>query len=456
MGDGKMTDNGKGGKMKEVLDRYRDLSAQSQALFRRAERVMPGGIGHSFRYHWPYPVYAVRAKGSKFWDVDGNEYVDLWMAHYARITGHAPDFIIDELARKLSDGIHVGIVNEYEVEFAEMLCEIVRSAEKVRFCCTGTEATMYAVRLARGYTDRKMILKIEGGWHGPNPDLMHKINIPLESAESLGLLPEISEYTKTLPFNDIEGAMRVIEETADDLAGVIIEPIPGTGFIPPDPRYLKALREETSKVGALLIFDEIITGFRLSLGGGQEEFGIKPDLTTLGKIAGGGMPIGIVAGRKDIMDMCDHTKRPNRWERVNIGGGTFSGIPMAMIAGLLQVQYLKENAHWIYPRLKEMGERVRKGTEEAFRQNGISARCYGYGSLYQVAFPLDKNERLMSPRDILDRTDSHKRDVEYKLRMMNEGVFVVKGGGAISTEHSEEDIEKIIRASQKVAREMGS
>ena len=280
MGDGKMTDNGKGGKMKEVLDRYRDLSAQSQALFRRAERVMPGGIGHSFRYHWPYPVYAVRAKGSKFWDVDGNEYVDLWMAHYARITGHAPDFIIDELARKLSDGIHVGIVNEYEVEFAEMLCEIVRSAEKVRFCCTGTEATMYAVRLARGYTDRKMILKIEGGWHGPNPDLMHKINIPLESAESLGLLPEISEYTKTLPFNDIEGAMRVIDETADDLAGVIIEPIPGTGFIPPDPRYLKALREETSKVGALLIFDEIITGFRLSLGGGQEEFGI-----TLGSYA---------------------------------------------------------------------------------------------------------------------------------------------------------------------------
>jgi glutamate-1-semialdehyde 2,1-aminomutase len=433
MEDGKMTHSKKGGKMKEVLDRYRGLSPQSEALFRRAERVMPGGISHSFRYHWPYPVYAVRAKGSKFWDVDGNEYVDL------------------------SDGIHVGIVNEYEVEYAEMLSEIIPSAEKVRFCCTGTEATMYAIRLARGYTDRKLILKVEGGWHGPNPDLMYRINAPLESAESLGLVPEISQYTKTLPFNDIEGAMRTIEETADDLAGVIIEPIPGTGFIPPDPRYLKALREGTSKVGALLIFDEIITGFRLSLGGGQEEFGIRPDLTTLGKIAGGGMPIGIVAGSRDIMDMCDHTTRPNRWERVNIGGGTFSGIPMAMMAGLLlQVQYLRENAHWIYPRLKEMGERVRKGTEEAFRQNGVNARCYGYGSLYQVAFPLDKDERLTSPRDILDRTDSQKRDVEYKLRMMNEGVFVIKGGGAISTEHSEEDIEEILRASQKVAREMGS
>ena len=451
-----MTYDAKGGKMEQVLERYRGLSTQSKALFRRAERVMPGGISHSFRYYWPYPVYAVRAKGSKFWDVDGNEYVDLWMAHYARITGHSPAFIIDGLARKLSDGLHVGIVNQHEVEYAEMLCDIIPSAEKVRFCCTGTEATMYAVRLARGYTDRKVILKIEGGWHGPNPDLTYKINPPLEHAESLGLLPEMSGYTRVLSFNDIEGAMRTIEEDADDLAGVIIEPVPGTGFIPADVHYLKALREETLRVGALLIFDEIITGFRLSLGGAQEEFGVKPDLTTLGKVAGGGMPMGIVAGRRDIMDMCDHRARPNKWERVNIGGGTFSGTPIAMMAGLLQVQHLRKNAPWIYPKLKEMGQRVRMGVEEAFRQNGINARCHGCGSLYQVAFPLGKDEEIRSPRDILDRTDSHKRDVEYKLRMMNEGIFVVKGGGAISTEHSEEDIERIIRATHKVAKEMGS
>ncbi|UCD70916.1 MAG: aspartate aminotransferase family protein [Syntrophobacterales bacterium] len=440
--------------MEEVLERYRGSTPKSEALFQRAEKVMPGGIGHSYRYHWPYPVYAIRAKGSKFWDVDGNEYVDLWMAHYARITGHAPDFIIDGLAQKLSDGLHVGIVNQHEVEFAEMLCDIIPSAEKVRFCCTGTEATMYAVRLARGYTDRKVILKIEGGWHGPNPELMYKITSPLESAESLGLLPETSRYTKTLPFNDIEAAMRAIAEDAHDLAGVIIEPVPGAGCIPADVHYLKALREETLRVGALLIFDEIITGFRVSLGGAQEEFGIVPDLTTLGKVAGGGMPIGIIVGRRDIMDMCDHITRPNTWERVNIGGGTFSGTPIGMMAGLLQVQYLKESAHLIYPKLREMGERVRRGVEEALRQNGINARCHGYGSLYQVVFPFGKDEGIRSPRDILDRTDSQKRDVEYKLRMMNEGVFVVKGGGALSTEHSDEDIDKIIRATQKIAQEM--
>jgi len=451
-----MTYDAKGGKMEEVLERYRGLTAKSEAIFRRAESVMPGGISHSYRYYWPYPVYAVRAKGSKFWDVDGNEYVDLWMAHYARITGHAPAFIINGLAQRLSNGLHVGMVNQYEVEFAEMLCDIIPSAEKVRFCCTGTEATMYAVRLARGYTDRKVILKVEGGWHGPNPDLIYKISPPLKHVESLGLLPEMSGYTRVLPFNDIEGALKAIEEDADDLAGVIIEPVPGIGFIPADVHYLKTLREETLRVGALLIFDEIITGFRLSPGGAQEEFGIKPDLTTLGKVAGGGMPIGIVAGRRDIMDMCDHRARPNKWERVNIGGGTFSGTPMAMMAGLLQVQYLRENAHWIYPKLKEMGQRVRMGTEEAFRQNGINVRCHGCGSLCQLAFPLGKDEEIRSPRDILDRTDSHKRDVEYKLRMMNEGVFVVKGGGALSTEHSEGDIEKIIRATQKVAKEMGS
>ncbi len=212
--------------MEEVLERYRGLSRQSEALFKRAEKVMPGGISHSYRYYWPYPVYSARAKGSKFWDLDGNEYVDLWMAHYARITGHAPDFIIDGLAPKLSDGLHVGMVNQYEVEFAEMLCEIIPCAEKVRFCCTGTEATMYAVRLARGYTERKVILKIEGGWHGPNSNLIYKINTPLEHGESLGLLPEMSKYTKTIPFNDIKGAIEAIKEDAGDLAGVSIEPVP--------------------------------------------------------------------------------------------------------------------------------------------------------------------------------------------------------------------------------------
>ena len=156
------------------------------------------------------------------------------------------------------------------------------------------------------------------------------------------------------------------------------------------------------------------------------------------------------------MDMCDHRARPNKWERVNIGGGTFSGTPIAMMAGFLQVRYLRENAHWIYPKLKEVGQTVRTRVEEAFRQNGINARCHGYGSLYQVAFPLEEDERIRSPRDILERTDLKKRDIEYKLRMMNQGVFVVKGGGAISTEHSEEDIEKIIRATEKAARQMRS
>ena len=442
--------------MEEVLERYRGLNPQSEALFKRAQRVMAGGISHSFRYYWPYPVYAVRAKGSKFWDMDGNEYVDLWMAHYARITGHAPDFIIDGLAQKLPDGLHVGMVNQYEVEYAELLCDIIPCAEKVRFCCTGTEATMYAVRLARGYTERKVILKIEGGWHGPNSNLIYKVNPPLEHAESLGLLPEMSKYTKTIPFNDIEGAIEAIRKDAEDLAGVVIETIPGTGFIPAEVHYLKALREETLRVGALLIFDEVITGFRVSLGGAQGEFGIEPDLCTLGKITGGGMAIGIVAGRRDIMDMCNHMTRPNKWERVNIGGGTFSGTPIAMTASLLQIQYLKENASWIYPKLKELGERTKKGVEEAFRQNGIDAQINGYGSLYQVTFPLQRDAKIRSPRDVLERTDLRKRDVHYKLGMMNEGIFVVKGGGALSTEHSEEDIEKIIRATHKVAKEMGS
>jgi glutamate-1-semialdehyde 2,1-aminomutase len=442
--------------MEGVLERYRGLTPQSEALFERAEKVMSGGVSHLQRYYWPYPVYAARAEGSKFWDVDGNEYVDLWMAHYARITGHAPDFIINGLSQKLTDGIHVGIVNEYEVEYAEQLCEIIPCSEKVRFCCSGTEATMYAVRVARGYTNRKAILKVEGGWHGSNIDLLYRVNHPLEHDESLGLLPEMSTYAKTIPFNDIDGAIATIREEAEDLAAVIIEPVPGSGFLPADVPYLKRIREETTKVGSLLIFDEIITGLRLSLGGAQGEFGIEPDLCTLGKIAGGGMPIGVVAGRADIMDMCSQMARPEKWDRVNIGGGTFSGTPIGMMAGLLQVQYLKENSRSIYPKLKELGDRVRQGVEEAFRKNGINAQVNGYGSLYQVVFPFEKGTEVRSPQDIIARTDLRKRDVEYKLRMMNEGVFVVKGGGALSTEHSEDDVEKIIRATHKVAEKMAS
>ncbi len=264
---------------------------------------MPGGISHNIHYFPPYPFYVKYAKGPKVWDVDGNEIVDLWMGHYTHLLGHHADVIVEAIERQVKEGIHWGIVFEKQIEWAELVHELIPSAEMVRFCCSGTEATMYAVRLARAYTGKNTILKIAGGWHGANPDLTFAIKAPYDQRESLGILPDLERFTKSIPFNDIPRTQEILHQNKKDLAGIILELATGEGgFVPATTEYLKMLRSETEASGALLIFDEVITGFRLSLGGGQKRFGITPDLTTLGKIVGGGLPVGAVAGKKEIME----------------------------------------------------------------------------------------------------------------------------------------------------------
>jgi len=435
-----------------VLKDYRTRTPESEKLFERAKKVMAGGVCHNIRYFPPYPFYIKEARGSKVWDVDGNEYIDLWMAHYEAILGHSPEIIVNEVSRILSKGMHWGLVNEYQVELAELICQVVPSAEKVRFCCSGTEATMYAVRLARAFTGKSVILKVEGGWHGANTDLSVAIHSPYEEKESAGLLPEVSQYTKSVPFNDVEGSLRIMRQNAENLAAVLIEPVPGQGYVPAESGYLEALREEARKLDALLIFDEVIDGFRLSLGGAQEKYGIIPDLTTLGKILGGGMPIGAVVGKKDILDLSDPTRVNSKW--VLAGGGTFSANPLSMAAGIRMITYLKENADIIYPELDRNGERIRREIEKAFNDNGVLARGIGDGSLFGLHFPFKEEAELRSPKDIEELTDLERRDEDLKLRMLRHGVHVWKGGGALSTAHSDEDIQSIIEAYRKVAREM--
>ena len=284
--------------MKHYSDAYRQKTQKSEALFKRARKVMPGGISHNIHYFPPYPFYVKYAKGPKVWDVDGNEIVDLWMGHYTHLLGHHHDVIVEAIERQVKEGIHWGIVFEKQIEWAELIHELIPSAEMVRFCCSGTEATMYAVRLARAYTGKNTILKIAGGWHGANPDLTLAIKAPYDQRESLGLLPDLERFTKSIPFNDIPRTQEILHQNKKDLAGIILELATGEGgFVPATMDYLKMLRSETEASGALLIFDEVITGFRLSLGGGQKRFGITPDLTTLGKIMGGGLPVGAVAGK---------------------------------------------------------------------------------------------------------------------------------------------------------------
>ena len=441
--------------MESYFDAYRDRTPGSERLFKRAREVMPGGISHGVHFFPPYPFYVKGAEGSKVWDVDGNEYVDLWMGHYTHILGHHPREIVEGIEKELRVGIHWGIVFEKQIELAELIRDLVPCAEMVRFCCSGTESTMYAVRIARAYTRKNVILKIAGGWHGANSDLTYSIKMPYDKPETLGLLPELQHYGKAIPYNDIDATLQVIRENQEDLAGIILEPVSGEGgFIPAAIDYLRMLRSETERLGAVLIFDEVITGFRISLGGAQAKFGVIPDLTTLGKIVGGGMPVGAVVGKREILEKTSPEIKGNKWEKIMVGGGTFSSHPLTVAAGLAMLNYLRVHAHEVYPLLEEKGEKVRQGVERALRQNGVNGLVTGTGSLYQTHFPLVSDAVLDSPHSIHRLTNLEKKEVEFRLRMMNHGVHVMHGGGALSLAHSEGDIARIIEAAGEVAREM--
>jgi glutamate-1-semialdehyde 2,1-aminomutase len=441
--------------MENFFDAYRSKTPRSEKLFKRAREVMPGGISHNIHFSPPYPFFVKKTKGSKIWDADGNEYIDLWMGNYTHVLGHRSPVIVRAIEAQLKEGIHWGLVYQKQVEWAELIRELVPSAEMVRFCCSGTEATMYAVRLARAFTGRKTILKIVGGWHGANPDLSLGIKTPYEREESLGLLPELQRYTKTIPFNDPAGSLAVIHKNRKDLAGIILEPVVGEGgFTAARKEYLQMLRSETERLEALLIFDEVISGFRVALGGAQERFKITPDLTTLGKITGGGLPVGALVGKREIVEKSSPEKKVNKWERILIGGGTFSAHPLTAAAGVAMLRYLRDHRQKVYPLLESKGEKVRKGVQEALDREGLNAVVTGIGSLFQTHFPFRKGETLNSPHSINRFTDIEKREVEFRLRMLTKGIHVMHGGGSVTLSHSDKDIKKIIKAAREVAREM--
>lgn len=441
--------------MKDFLETYQNKTPLSKKLFNRAKDVMPGGISHNIHFFPPYPFFLKGAKGSRIWDVDGNEYIDLWMGHYTHILGHHPDVIIKAIEEQLEEGIHWGIVFEKQVILAELIKELIPSAEMVRFCCSGTEATMYAVRLARAYTGKSMILKVAGGWHGANPYLSFGIKAPYEMEESLGLLPETKRATDIIWFNDIERSLEVIYKYRNDLAGIILEPVIGEGgFVSATIEYLEALRKETERMGALLIFDEVISGFRVSLGGAQERFRIIPDLTTLGKIMGGGFPVGAIVGKRIILEKTSPEIKGKKWEKILIGGGTFSSHPFTVSAGLAILNYLKSHRNEVYHILEEKGEKICKGMQDAFDSKGINALVTGTGSLFQTHFPFERDKKLDSPHSIHQWTDIEKREIEFRLRMLTKGIHVMHGGGSVSMAHTDSDIERIIEATCEVAKEM--
>ncbi len=441
----------------DYLSQYRAKTPRSIELYKRSAKVMPGGISHRYRHIAPHPFFMKAGSGSRIWDVDGNEYIDLWMGHFALILGHKPAVFKEAFEEVAQAGAHWGLLHEYQIQFGELLQEIVPCAEKLIFGVSGTEATMYAVRLARAFTRKSTVLKVAGGWHGGNSELVWAVKAPFDKPESAGLIPGIDAYTKIISYNDPESTLRTIQSAKQDLACVIIEPVlGGGGFIPADPSYLELLREETRKVGALLIFDEVITGCRLSLGGAQQAYGIKPDLATMGKVLGGGANLGVIAGRGDVLALCDPMIKREKGSGVVVGGGTFSCSPMSMILGYRTVEHLKTRASDVYPAIDRRGQRLREGMVAMLNRHGITAGATGLGSLCGLYLPRHALVGVRNPEEMEKLADVARVEQEFKIRMINHGVFVAHGGGAVSTAHSDDDIERIIAATEAVAKEMAN
>ncbi len=427
-----------------MFDSYISSSRKSKDLYERAKEFLPAGVSYAIRHFEPYPFYTAKAKGSKLYDVDGNEYVDFWLGHTALILGHSPPAIVKAVKKQLENGTHYGTSHELEIQLAEQIVKMVSSAEMVRFTNSGTEANMYATRLARAYRDRNKIAKFEGGWHGGYDALHIGVKHPFDIPESAGLTAGTLQDTIVLPFNDLEAVKARLKDV--EVASIAIETVLGAGGgIPAEKEFLKGLREVCDERGILLIFDEVITGFRLAPGGGQQYCGVTPDITVFGKILGGGFPIGAFCGRREIMKRVDTLlyERPH----YSFHGGTFAANPISMTAGLVTLELLEDGQ--LINKLNNIGEKIRGQLTDIFKTKGVDVQVTGAGSLFNTHFTKKevKDARAASKAD-------KKKLMNYHLNLITNGVFFLPTHtGALSTAHSEADIEKLLLETEKYARQ---
>ncbi len=421
---------------------YLTRTPDSRAWFERAGRVLPGGVSYAIRDLAPYPFYVARASGSRLYDVDGTEYTDYWCGHGALLLGHAPKAVTDAACRQIALGSHFGFAHPLEVEVAELVTRLVPSAEMVRYTNSGTEANMYALNLARGYTGRTRIAKIEGGWHGGVECLQKAVKVPFEVDDSAGLNAHATADTVALPFNDLEAAARALAR--EDLACLVVEPMMGAaGCITADREYLLGLRDLTSRHGTLLVFDEVITGFRVSTGGAQQYYDVTPDITVLGKILGGGFPIGALCGRREVFERLDHRRFAGKNERV-FQGGTFSANPVSLAAGLVTLKALEDGR--VHRQLDGLASRLRTGLTEAFAARGITAAVTGLGSAIGVHF------RASAPRNAREAAeDDAALSGAYFDHMRDRGIAYLSPGLPhmfISAAHTEADIDWFVECTR--------
>jgi glutamate-1-semialdehyde 2,1-aminomutase len=428
---------------------YLRRTPQSRRFFAEARRYMPGGDSRSTLFYRPYPAVMERGEGCRLVDLDGNRLLDFTGNHSVLIHGYAHPSIMDAIERQLRKGTCFPGSSEPQLEFARLLCERIPSMERVRFTNSGTEAALNTIRAARAFTGRRKIAKVEGGYHGTADDVMVSIHPradeagqrarPRATAHARGLPAEVMGNITIIPFNDVDAARQVIESEAGELAAVLVEPLLGSaGMIPAERDYLEMLREVTERFGILLVFDEVVS-LRVGYGGAQEYFGIRPDLTCLGKMIGGGFPLGAFGGRTDIMAMFD----PSGGRPVIPHPGSHNANPIGMVAGIATFELLTRPA---LESLNRRAEAFRADLAAAFREAGIPAQITGLGSLFALHLT---DHPVRSYRDTLDA----KNDLRHQifLGLYNEGVLIdPRGVGNLSTALGEEEIGQFGRALKTV------
>ena len=449
----------------ELAEAYTQHSPKSAALNEKAKKYLLDGGSHALRLMQPFPPRVVAAQGAWLKDEDGHDILDFWQGHLANILGHNPEVVTSALASafEASFGLQTGFTDRLQAETAEILCQQT-GAERVRFTTSGTLATMYAILLARTFTERDLVMKVGGGWHGAQPWGLKGINFyadngnGFERVETHGLPPALTDEVVITRFNDPDVLRDHFRQYGDRLAGFIVEPFIGSGGLMPATReYLQTARELTHQYGAVLILDEVISGFRFHAGNAGALYGVQPDLATFGKVIGGGMPLAAVAGRADILGLVGR----EGGSKVKFSGGTYSAHPASLLAGKTLMSYLVAHEEEIYPRLAELGEKTRRAMETAFVQEGIYARCTGYGnealtgsSMAILRFPYEEDARLDRPEDVSNPAvcDVILGEKALQLALLLEDVHVVPGHGAVSTAHTEADINFLGEACRRVAR----
>ncbi len=423
---------------------------KSEGLFAEALKFIPGGVNspvRAFRAVGGQPFFVNRARGARVWDVDGNEYIDYVGTWGPAILGHAHPKIIQAVQGAAEQGTSFGIPNPFEVRMARLICSLVPSVQKVRMCNSGTEATMSAIRLARGFTQRDKIIKFDGCYHGHADSLLVKAGsgaLTFGNPDSAGVPAAFTQHTIVLPFNDTAAVEAAFAANRSQIAGIIVEPVPGNaGLYLPKPGYLESLRNITRENDALLIFDEVMTGFRLAPGGAQQRFGITPDLSCFGKVIGGGLPVGAFGGRAEIMD-CLAPLGPV------YQAGTLSGNPIAMAAGIAALEELA--AGRAYDQLERLGAALESEMRKAAKAANVPVQFNRCGSMFCAYFTAQPVHNLADAM-----SSDRERFKKYFHGMLERGIYLAPSqfeAGFLSTAHTETDVQLTARASAEVLRSL--